>query len=435
MANPLIATLLEAVAARPDDVALRLHVAELLIADNRGAEAVQQCAIALQHQPDNTEARTLMSRALDQDPTPSSTITSSTPPYAPTVEQPASDTNAEDHEEAFNWTKAEQQFRDGPQPMFLSDPKDAEAVQELHTGPGAPVPPTDIWEVETAGITLADVGGMQEVKERLEISFLAPMRNPELRQLYGKSLRGGLLLYGPPGCGKTYIARAVAGEMGAGFINVTLSDVLDMYVGRSERNLHDLFQLARRCAPAVLFIDEIDAIGHKRTQSAFSTLRNVVNQLLQELDGVGSENEGVFVLAATNTPWDVDPALRRPGRLDRSVLVLPPDEPARAAILQHHLSRRPVEGINLHRLARDTHGFSGADLAHLCESAAELAMIDSVRSGQARMITMKDLIKALKQLRPSTRAWFDMARNVVTYADPTGEYAGLRDYLQRNRLL
>ncbi|HHV21366.1 MAG TPA: ATP-binding protein, partial [Propionibacterium sp.] len=166
-----------------------------------------------------------------------------------------------------------------------------------------------------------------------------------------------------------------------------------------------------------------------------SSLRNVVNQLLQELDGVGSDNEGIFVLAATNTPWDVDPALRRPGRLDRSVLVLPPDEPARAAILEHNLARRPIEGINLGKLARDTHGFTGADLAHLCESAAELAMIDSVRSGRARMIGMKDLTKALKQIRPSARPWFDMARNVVTYADPSGEYADLAAYMKQNKLL
>lgn len=322
--------------------------------------------------------------------------------------------------------------------MFVGDdsPSDSDpSRQRLHDGPPGSVPPEDVWEVEHAGVTLADVGGMNHVKERLEISFLAPMRNPELRQLFGKRLRGGLLLYGPPGCGKTYIARAVAGEMGAGFINVTLSDVLDMYIGQSENNLHDLFELARRSAPAVLFLDEIDAIGHKRTQSAFSSLRTVVNQLLHELDGVGADNEGVFVLAATNTPWDVDPALRRPGRLDRSVLVLPPDEPARIAILQHNLARRPVEGINLQKLARDTHGFTGADLAHLCESAAELAMIDSVRSGRARMISMKDLTTALKQVRPSAGPWFDMARNVVTYADPGGEYAGLRDYMKQNRLL
>lgn len=381
-----------------------------------------------------------MTQALTGSTTPASQETPAQETPAPEIPAPAP--------RDFDWNQAEEQFGDGPAPMFVDDEasadsaditalgSDSEEPERLTDwGTPAPVPPEDVWEVEKAGITLADVGGMHHVKERLEISFLAPMRNPELRQLYGKSLRGGLLLYGPPGCGKTYIARAIAGEMGAGFLNVTLSDILDMYVGQSENNLHNIFDLARRKAPAVLFLDEIDAIGHKRTQTSWSSLRNVVNQLLQELDGVGSDNDGVFVLAATNTPWDVDPALRRPGRLDRSVLVLPPDEPARASILQNILAKRPVEGINLARLARDTHGFTGADLAHLCESAAELAMIDSVRSGKARMITMRDLGTALKQIRPSARPWFDMARNVVMYADRAGEYDELREYMKRNRLL
>lgn len=448
--SPLITSLLHAVSASPKDVPLRLHLAELLIEAGRGPEAIQHCATALQHDPTNTHARQVMNRAFsagepatDQEPTTPPTPMPTEP--APTTE-PSSTTPDADPDQtarpaqpggptAFDWPAAEGQFGDGPQPMFVTD-HDSPTDGAEPLADGCPVlPPEDVWEVERAEVTLQDVGGMQHVKERLEISFLAPMRNPQLRKLYGKSLRGGLLLYGPPGCGKTYIARAIAGEMGAGFINVTLSDVLDMYIGQSEGNLHDIFQLARRSTPAVLFLDEIDAIGHKRTQTSFTTLRNVVNQLLSELDGMGAQNEGVFVLAATNTPWDVDPALRRPGRLDRSVLVLPPDEPARAAILQHNLARRPVEGINLGRLARDTHGFTGADLAHLCESAAELAMIDSVRSGKPRMITMRDLTGALKQIRPSARPWFDMARNVVTYADPNGEYAELATYMKQNRLL
>src|SRR5581483_4330228 len=110
------------------------------------------------------------------------------------------------------------------------------------------------------------VGGMHEVKARLEAAVLAPMRNPKLRAMYRKSLRGGLLLYGPPGCGKTFLARAVAGEMGARFIAVSIVDVLDMWIGRSERNLHEIFSAARRNAPCVLFLDEIDALGHKRSQ-------------------------------------------------------------------------------------------------------------------------------------------------------------------------
>ena len=447
MPSPLIDSLLQAITARPDDVPLRLHVAELLIGAGRGPEAVQQCAVVLQQDPGNARAQELMGRAFSA-PVENNAPAPGVPAEEPDPEPRRAATpepTAPAHD--FDWHQAEQQFGDGPAPMFVSDEDvadedvagnvDDEGLEgrQIAEPEGGVIPPKDIWEVEAAGLTLADVGGMHHVKERLESSFLAPMRNPELRKLYGKSLRGGLMLYGPPGCGKTYVARAIAGEMGAGFINVTLSDVLDAYVGSSEKNLHRLFQLARRKAPVVLFIDEIDAIGHKRTQTTWSSLRNVVNQLLHEMDGVGVDNEGVFVLAATNTPWDVDPALRRPGRLDRAVCVLPPDEPARSAILQHNLSRRPVEGINLAKLARATDGFTGADLAHLCETAAELAMIDSVRSGKPRMMNMKDLTAALKQVRPSARPWFDMARNVVTYADQGGEYAELRDYMRQNKLL
>ena len=167
---------------------------------------------------------------------------------------------------------------------------------------------------------------MTQAKARLEASFLAPLRNPELRRMYRKSLRGGLLMYGPPGCGKTYLARALAGELQAGFISVQITDILDQMMGNSERNVRELFLAARRAAPCVLFFDEVDALGQRRSQTRNSSLRGTINQLLTELDGVEQDNDGVFVLAATNQPWDVDPALRRPGRFDRTVLILPPDD-------------------------------------------------------------------------------------------------------------
>src|SRR4029079_18096188 len=145
-----------------------------------------------------------------------------------------------------------------------------------------------------------------------------------------------------------------------------------------------LFQLARRESPCVLFLDEVDALGQKRSHSWNSAMRGAVAQLLMELDGVDVVNEGVFVLAATNQPWDVDPALRRPGRFDRTVLVLPPDEPAREAIFRHHLQQRPIAGIDTSRLAKRTDGLSGADIAYACELAAEQALLDSVATGEPR---------------------------------------------------
>lgn len=321
---------------------------------------------------------------------------------------------------AFDWTAAEDQLGDIAPPMFTG-PSDENASE-----PAA-------FDIERPEVRLADVGGMQAVKDRLNAAFLAPLRNPELRKLFGKSLRGGMLLYGPPGCGKTFLAKALAGELGAAFLSAGLSEILDMWVGSSERNLHELFSQARRSAPCVLFLDEVDALGQKRSQTHHSAIRGTVNQLLTELDGVSSQNEGLYVLAATNQPWDVDPALRRPGRLDRTLLVLPPDRPARESIFRYHLAHRPVEGIDLAELAGATEGFSGADIAFVCESATELALLDGVRTGHARMIGMPDLRGALAGIRPSTGPWLETARTVVQYGQDDGTFAELKSFLKKSK--
>ncbi|PWD52196.1 hypothetical protein C8046_17670 [Serinibacter arcticus] len=277
---------------------------------------------------------------------------------------------------------------------------------------------------------------MRAVKERLNAAFLAPLRNPELRERFAKSLRGGLLLYGPPGCGKTMIARALAGELGARFLSVGLTDILDSAYGATERNIHEIFQLARREAPCVLFFDEIDALGGRRSQRTLDWTRGSINQLLTELDGVDALNEGVFVLAATNQPWDVDPALRRPGRLDRTVLVLPPDEEARTSVIAHHLRGRPVaDDIDTRALARASEGLSGADLALACESATEVALLHAASTGQVRDISHDDLARAVAATRPSVGAWLDSARNVVMFGDDDGTYTELRAYLKKVKRL
>jgi SpoVK/Ycf46/Vps4 family AAA+-type ATPase len=223
--------------------------------------------------------------------------------------------------------------------------------------------------------------------------------------------------------------------MGARFVSIGLSDVLDMYIGQSERNLHEIFETARRNAPCVLFFDEIDALGRKRSQMRNSAGREVVNQLLAELDNVNADNRGVFVLAATNHPWDVDSALRRPGRLDRTLLVLPPDGPARESIMRFHMSERPVEGVDVSWLAGKTEGYSGADLAYLCESAAELAMEDSMATGKPRPLSQADFKSALKDLKPSTRPWFETARNYAMFANEGGTYDELLDHLRTMRMV
>jgi SpoVK/Ycf46/Vps4 family AAA+-type ATPase len=286
---------------------------------------------------------------------------------------------------------------------------------------------------ERPAVTLADVGGMEKVKARLQSAFLAPLANPALRAAFRKSLRGGLLLYGPPGCGKTFIARAVAGELGARFIAISLHDVLDMYIGQGEKNLHAIFENARRSAPCVIFFDEVDALGRKRTQLASSSGRGIVVQLLSELDSFGSDNEGVFVMAATNHPWDVDTALRRPGRFDRTLFVPPPDESARAAILAYHMRERPQADLDLGTLARQTKLWSGADLAHLCETGAEHALEASIALGVPRPITMDDLRAAMAELKPSTTAWLANARNYAQFANEGGTYDDLIAYFREGQ--
>ena len=168
-------------------------------------------------------------------------------------------------------------------------------------------------------INFADVGGMETVKKEIELKIIKPLLHPELYKAYGKKIGGGILLYGPPGCGKTFIAKATAGQVNAKFLSVGLSDILDMWIGSSEKNLHEIFELARRNTPCVLFIDEIDALGASRSDMKQSAGRHLINQFLQELDGIDSTNEGVLIIGATNTPWNLDPAFRRPGRFDRIV--------------------------------------------------------------------------------------------------------------------
>ena len=232
------------------------------------------------------------------------------------------------------------------------------------------------------------------------------------------------------------VHRARVGwRVGASFLAVGLNDVLDMWLGESERRLHELFATARRAAPCVLFFDEIDALGRKRSQMRNSAGRNVINQLLSELDGIQSQNDGLFVLAATNHPWDVDTALRRPGRFDRTVLVLPPDARARAVIVAHALEKRPVEAFDPARLAARTAEFSGADLVALCESASEQALAESLRTGQLRPINAADFDAALKDAKPSTRPWFSVAYNYAMYANEGGEYDELLAYIRERKLI
>jgi SpoVK/Ycf46/Vps4 family AAA+-type ATPase len=398
--DALIRELSAAIERTPDALELRLHLAELLLADGRYAEALSHCSAALTQDPANTAALTLLQRC-------------SAALSAPSGE------NA-----TFDWSAAEEQVGDIIEPQFVDYGDGSPDVENER----------DLDVLSPSDVKLADVAGMEDVKARLEVSLLGPIRNPELMRAYKVSARGGLLLYGPPGCGKTFLAKAVSGEIDANFYPVGISDVLQQWLGNSERAVHEIFEVARRNAPCVLFFDEVDALGMRRANMrGDSGLRTVVNALLAETDPATSDNTGVYVLGATNAPWDVDPALRRPGRFDRVIFVGLPDSEARTEIARFHLRERPVAGIDLKSIAARTDGFTGADLAHICDTATQLAMADSARSGQVRPISMDDIDAAMDQVRPSAGQWFDIARNVVEFGNRDGTYDELAKYMRRRR--
>ena len=375
-----------AVEAVPDNLALRLHVATLLLDAGRPAESLEHSSAVLALVPGQREAAELADRA--------------------TAALPAT-------------------------PFPVATPFPAAPAEPQHRG--ATMEQWVLGEVEEPRTTLADVGGMPAIKRWLSTAFLSSLRDPRMSRLFGRSLRGGLLMYGPPGCGKTFLARALAGELPAGFLRIDLAHVVDMWLGYSRRSVHEIFETARASAPCLLFLDQLDAIGPRRAGRRHSIGRGVVDQLVAELYSASEEHEGVFVVAATEHPWDVDALLRRPGRLDHRLLVLPPDLQAREAIIRSVLDGRPLaEDLAVAALAARTDKYSAADLARLCEAAAAAALEASIVSNSSRPISWADFSRGLNEIRPSTPPWFDLARDYARFAAEPGSYDDLVTYLRAN---
>ncbi|MFT5999668.1 MAG: transitional endoplasmic reticulum ATPase [Neolewinella sp.] len=278
--------------------------------------------------------------------------------------------------------------------------------------------------------SFADVGGMDGVKREIDLKIIQPLKHADLYKSYGKKVGGGILLYGPPGCGKTFIARATAGQIDANFINVGLSDVLDMWVGNSEKQLASYFDLAREKKPCVLFFDEVDALGAKRSDMRQSAGRNVINQFLAELDGINDNNDGLLIIGATNVPWHLDTAFRRPGRFDRIIFVPPPDTDGRAAILKLKMEGKPQEKVDFAKVAKKTKDFSGADLNAVIDIAIEGILEEAIRTGTPRPVSTKDLLAAADLHRPSTTEWFTTAKNYAMFANKSGLYDDILKYLK-----
>ncbi len=272
------------------------------------------------------------------------------------------------------------------------------------------VQPSGMREVmiEVPKVKWSDIGGLDEVKKRLREAVEWPLKYPESFKRMGITPPKGILLYGPPGCGKTLLARAVANESEANFISVKGPELLSKWVGESERMVREIFRKARLVAPTVIFFDEIDALAPARSLASSDSRvgERVVSQLLSEMSGL-EELHDVVVLAATNRPDMIDPALLRPGRFDRQILVPAPDEKSRLKIFQVHTKKIPLDkDVDLKKLAKKTEGYSGADIAAVCREAGMNALRENIK---ATKVSMKHFEKALKEIKPS------LTKDVIEY--------------------
>ena len=454
-----ILPLREAVRLSPENVPLRQALADALLAAGFTAEAVLEYRAALNLAPENSFLKLGLARSFHADGKTSHALVVLEDlvksPEAPgrafvfharllagvgevqqAVEQykrgVSKDRSAADPEFAKRMgirLAPEHESQERPAAPFPNDSDDEVSdgrVRQSWQGSDEEVPA----EVERPKITFADVGGMDSLKEEIRLKIIYPLTHADMFKAYGKGAGGGILMYGPPGCGKTHLARATAGEVKAGFIAVGIHDVLDMWIGNSERNLHQLFEQARRNTPCVLFFDEVDALGASRTDMKTSAGRHLINQFLSELDGVKAANDGVLILGATNAPWHLDSAFRRPGRFDRILFVPPPDVPARASILRLHLRGKPVEDLELDAVAKKCDGFSGADLKAVVDVTIEGKLRDAMKSGVPTPIRTKDLLQAIGGQKPTTREWFATAKNYALYSNQGGVYDDILAYLK-----
>jgi len=260
------------------------------------------------------------------------------------------------------------------------------------------------------------VAGMHKMKEEINESIVYPLLKPDLAKKYGKLAGGGIMLYGPPGCGKTFIMKAAAGECQSNFINAKISDIVDMYVGNTEKNLHNIFETGRKNSPCIIFFDEVEAMAGRREDMGQSNahMKMAVNQLLFEMDGVESNNANVLVVGATNAPWDVDPALRRSGRFGKAVIIPEPDFRSRADIIKMHVKKVPAaKGICYSRLALATIGYASADLKSVVEEAAAIPWRTAFKTGNQRPVSTEDFIAAIKKKKSSLPPWYAQAKKQI----------------------
>jgi AAA+ superfamily predicted ATPase len=448
-ADGTIRSLRTALAASPDNIALRRLLAETLFAQGHWADAEQELVALLRLAPNGEADMLLLARAYRAQRKISTA--------AVVLEQLVARGSNKARVELARLQLAEGQVEDAVRqyraaveadPTLADDDlgerlgvdvgstgdDDAEVVDGRIRGHAGNTGDDGGDEVRLrplrSDVKFVHVGGLAKLKDEIRKKIVLPMQRPDLYAAYGKKTGGGILMYGPPGCGKTFLAKATAGEVDAKFLAVGIHDVLDMWIGKSERNLHGVFDLARKHAPCVLFFDEVDALGASRGDMKHSAGRQTINQFLAELDGIQNDNDGLLVLAATNAPWHMDSAFRRPGRFDRVIFVPPPDEEARADIVKMLLAGKPQDGVDAAAIAKKTDRYSGADLKAVVDRAIESKLDDAMTSGVPEPLRTKDLLAAAKLQKPTTSEWFATAKNYVLYANDAGLYDDLKSYLR-----
>ncbi len=445
-----IQALREALKVSPDNAPLRIHLGDLLNSSAHYDEAEREYATALTLSPGNETAKLGLAYSCYQLGKYSQAlvivedlIKRPQPPakaliiYARLL---LNDGEIEGARQAYNrGVKIDNAAKDSglQERLGLTEPPITQQLERKVTADGRireaaydDSPTETLVDIEKSNIKFEQVGGMEDVKEQIRMKIIYPLEHQEMYKQYGKKIGGGILMYGPPGCGKTFLARATAGEIDSAFISIGINDVLECWLGESENNLHEIFEQARRNKPCVLFFDEVDALAASRSDMRKSAGRHIINQFLMELDGVEASNEGLLILAATNAPWHLDSAFRRPGRFDRIIFVPPPDTKARADILRLTLKGKPVENIDYELLAKKTDKFSGADLFAVVDQAVEAKLSQAMKEGIPKPLTTKDLETAAKNVKQTTAEWFATARNYALYSNQGGVYDDIIKYMK-----
>ena len=268
---------------------------------------------------------------------------------------------------------------------------------------------------ERPDVKLDDVAGMQNVKDQIRLRLIEPLKTPEEAKKHGLKVGGGILLYGPPGTGKTFLAKAVAGELNLPFYSITSADVFGKYVGESENNIRNLFREARQNPLSVIFIDELETIFRKRTESVHETTQKVITVILQELDGINDKQNPIMLLGATNTPWMIDEAFLRTGRFDILAYVGLPDAEARKKIIRNSFKdvQYPVAEDAVEYLTEHSHGLSGADLKGVAQKIKQTAFDRRLSSYSKELFA-----ECLKGVTPSCSA--EITRNIELWEKKNG---------------